>query len=65
MASGLYSADVVLDMLLRAYRAGFDGPLELAEQMCEDILNTEKYDAQQISDAQLMESFDKVTSEIS
>jgi hypothetical protein len=48
----LYSGDVVLKMLLAAYQAGFEGPLELAEQDCRDILAKGTY---QESDLELIE----------
>lgn len=52
MAQTLYPEDAVLEMLLKAYEAGFEGPMELAGQVCRDILAKSTH---QESDLQLME----------
>lgn len=36
----LYPADLVLKMLFAAYKAGFEGPLEMLEETCNEIIQT-------------------------
>lgn len=48
----LYPADAVLKMLIAAYRAGFEGPLEMDEEACREIMTKMTYTE---SDLSLME----------
>lgn len=34
----LYPADAVLNMLMIAYKMGFESPLEMSEEICKDII---------------------------
>jgi len=47
----LYQEETVMTMLLAAYQAGFEGPLELSEETCRDIMA--KHTSKE-SDLQLM-----------
>lgn len=48
----LYPAEAVLKMLVAAYKAGFEGPLEMSEETCREIMARTTYAE---SDLSLME----------
>ncbi len=35
----LFPADSVMKMLVAAYKAGFEGPLEMSEEVCKEIMS--------------------------
>jgi len=56
MANVLYPEDAVIPMLLAAYKAGFEGPMELAEDSCREILARATYKE---SDLEIIEFMQK------
>lgn len=51
----LYPADAVLKMLVAAYHAGFDGPLEMDEEACREIMTKMTYTDSDLSLMQHMQ----------
>lgn len=45
----LYPADAVLKMLVAAYKAGFEGPMEMSEETCREIMTRSTYDESDLS----------------
>ncbi len=56
MDNVLYTEEAVREMLLAAYKAGFEGPMEMAESVVADIMQRGSYED---SDVELIEALDE------
>jgi hypothetical protein len=51
----LYPPDMVFKLLLLAYKAGFEGPMEMSEETCRDIMASSTHASSDVSVIELMQ----------